>query len=243
MLDFIKTATASTSASTDLTALRAELAELELLSNDSIAEQKERESIIKQMNRLKNPEFIRNKAMQALKGETTARLLSIEKFCKDHVSLNKVRTADGTADRVFKTTRHYAFGNQIAILSGIISGLQYSTEVHKQYLCQQLNISYDLVESLASAFGQETYSTKTGDIIPEQPANVYQLQSLLPLVEDVWSINLDKSELTQEHYIHRATLTANKAERDSLKYRDAKRIARMEEEASAQVELPDLDIL
>ena len=48
--------------------------------------------------------------------------------------MNKVRTSDGTADRVFKTSRRYAFGNQIAILSGIISGLQYSAEVQAAYM-------------------------------------------------------------------------------------------------------------
>lgn len=242
-LSFIKPTATISYNSVDMDSLRKELEELELLSNQSIAEQKEREQITQQISRLKNPEFIRAKAMTAIKGETTQRLMQIEKFCKDHVSLNKVRTVDGKADRVFSTNRHYAFGNQIALVSGIFSGLQYSTEVHKQYLCEQLGITYDLVESLTAAFGRETYCNKAGEIIPEQPADVFMLQTLLPLVEDAWSITLDKAELTQEHYDHRAVLTAQNAERKAIKYKDAKTIAKIEANEASQVELPDLNIL
>ena len=58
-----------------------------------------------------------------------------------------------------------------------------------------------------------------------------------------YGLSTDMSELSYEHYTRHAELAANKAERDSLKYLDAKRIARMEDEASGEVDLPDLDIL
>ena len=163
-----------------------------------VAEQVEVISLTAAINRANNPALQTAVANAQIVASTTNRLKEIETSCEAIIASMPVYNSKTRENRKWTPRREYGLGLHIQLLSGILSGIQYSTVTHKQQLLTLLpGISEDLIESTLEAFGSTSYySVNYNMIIPEIPANLDRLLNNLQIIEQALGINIDKDKLT-----------------------------------------------
>ena len=165
---------------------------------EKVAEQVEVIGLTAAINRANNPALQTAVAQAAVVASTTNKLKEIETSCEAIIASFPVYNSKTRENRKWTPRREYGLGLHIQALSGILSGVLYSTVVHKQQLLTLLpGISEDLIESTLEAFGQTSYySANYGMIIPETPANLDRLLNNVQIIEQALEINIDKDKLT-----------------------------------------------
>ena len=196
--------------------LREEVAAKVAAAKVQATELAERIQLTAQLNRATNPALIEAGVRAQLNTDTSSKLLTIDKACEIAIADMPVMNTRTRENRKWQPRREYGLGNHIQILSGILSGIQYSSAQHKPFLLPNLKgVSEDLIESTLEAFGAPAYySTNYEMIVPEVPANVAKLNENLLLIEDKLEISLDKSKLTQAVFDTRFEIARLRAEKD-----------------------------
>ena len=165
---------------------------------------------------LTNEALLNAQANQALREQATAKLEELELICKSIVEENPVRNNTTRTDRTWNPSRQYGLGNQISILTGLLSGIQYSVREHADLMLPATNLNKDLVESTLESFGSlPYYSNNYGMVIQGTPHNVPALLQNIGLIEQTLGIQLDKSKLTQSNMDSRYEIALAKAQRSA----------------------------
>lgn len=196
--------------------LRAEVAAKVALAKEQAAEMTERIQLTAQLNRATNTALIEAGVRAQLNSEATEKLKVLELACEQTVASMPVMNTKTRENRKWNPRREYGLGNQIQILSGILSGIQYSSAQHKPFLLAQLpGISEDLIESTLEAFGVPSYYSNNYEmVIPEVAADVSKLYQNLGLIEQKLDITIDKSKITAQVFETRFEVARLKAEKD-----------------------------
>lgn len=149
-----------------------------------------------ELDLLSNERFQDALVNQAIREQTTAKLAQLVNQCASIVADNPVYSRTLGADRKWNPTKQYGFGNQIAELSGLLSGIQYSVAEHNELMLAAVGLSPDLVERTLEAFGQMPYySVTTNEIVVGTPTDVATLQECMSLIEQQLKITIDCSRL------------------------------------------------
>lgn len=196
--------------------LRAEVAAKVAEAKEKASEMVERIQLIAQLDRATNDNLIEAGVKAQLSSDTTNKLKMLEASCEQIVASIPVMNTKTRENRKWQPRREYGLGNQIQILSGILSGIQYSATQHRPFLLANVpGISEDLIESTLEAFGAPAYySTNYEMVIPAIPADVSKLHQNLSLIEDKLNISIDKSKITAQVFETRFEVARLRAEKD-----------------------------
>lgn len=148
---------------------------------------------------LSNVKFQDALVTQLMREETTTKLQELVAMCSSIVSDNKIYSKTNRQERVWKPVKVYGFGNQFAILSELLNGIQYSVQEHSELMIAATNLSVDLIERTLAATGNTSYySTTHNTIVQGTAANVPELLECMELLEYTLGISIDKSLITQQ---------------------------------------------
>lgn len=175
---------------------------------------------------LGNENFQNALVSQAIREQTTAKLAMLVNQCASIVADNPVYSRTLGADRKWNPTKQYGFGNQIAELSGLLSGIQYSVAEHNQLMLAAVGLTPDLVERTLEAFGQMPYySVTSNEIVLGHKTDVRTLTECVTLIEQQLKLVIDKSRLTETVANQRYTTALVRAERAQAEAKLANDIA------------------
>lgn len=143
-------------------------------------------------------------AKQEVAADTSNKLKSLEEQCVQLVQTLPVYSKATRELRKFNPSRVYGFGNQIASLVGILSGIQYSATEHRMQLLELTNLNEQIIEDTLDAFGSPAYfSTNYNTIVPERPYDHAKALECIKTLEYLLDISVDTSKVTE------ATMKAN----------------------------------
>ena len=153
-----------------------------------------------------------------IKREATDKLNLLNATCEHIVSVMPISSARTRENRKWNPSKQYGYGNQITMVTGLLSGIQYSATDHKLQMLALTGLDEDLIEATLAAFGNTSYySANYHTVVDEVPFNVPAILANLDLVEEALGVTLDKSainESTMRTHFTKARLTAEKKMND-----------------------------
>lgn len=130
---------------------------------------------------------------------TQAELDRLEASCTAIVASMPVYNKKTRENRKFNSSKFYGFGNQIASLVGLLSGINYSANDHKSMLLTTTGLNATTVEQTLDSLGSlPYYSANYGIIVEGRPGNAAQFKSNIKTVAAMLNISLDTSAITQD---------------------------------------------
>lgn len=203
--------------SKSLEEMKAELAAKVAKVQAETAEKMEMSRVQAKLNMLDNEALTNARVATQLRARTTAKLEETETALQTIVAEMPVHNARTKQDRVWNPSRQYGLGNHIAVIAGILTGILYSVQEHKDQMLAYTGLNIDLIESTVEAFGSTAYFNKNyGVIVDEVPYNVDVLKTNLALIAETLDIDLDTSLITEATMSKRFTSARLVAERTKL---------------------------
>ena len=152
-----------------------------------------------ELSLLTNEKFQNALVNQKIREESTSKLAALEAMCESIVNDNPIYSKALKKDRTWSPSRIYGYGNQVATLSGILSGIQYSVQEHSALMLAATGLTADLVEATLEAFGNlPYYSSNYGTVVDGKLMNVELVRDNLDLIAYSLGIQIDKSAITQQ---------------------------------------------
>jgi hypothetical protein len=163
---------------------------------------------------LTNDKFLDAQVNQALRDQTTEKLTSLIDQCAGIVESNPVINRTLRQERKFNPSKRYGLGNQFALLSGLLSGIQYSVQEHASLMLEITGLSPDLIETTLQYLGQLPYfSANYDEIVAGTEGNAAQLLQNVLLIESILGVTLDKSLIKQSVLDRQHEIALAKAEK------------------------------
>lgn len=196
-----------------------QLQELRTQAAEAIAAGKAKAEMMIEVSRLiatinlNNDNVVAARVQARLKTEATDKLNLLDTACSEIVASMPIYSARTKENRKWNPSKQYGMGNQIALLTGLLSGIQYAAFEHKAQMLALTGLSEDLIEDTLAAFGNTAYySSNYNVVVDATPANPTALASYLLLVEDALGVTLDKASVNPTSVAHRFTAARLKAE-------------------------------
>lgn len=200
---------------TELEQLREDVKNRTAAVQTETAEKLEISRLTASLSILNNESFIASKVRLTLVEETTKKLKAIEAVCEEVVNSMAIQSAKTREKRKWNPSRQYGFNTQLSILTGILSGIQYSAQAHKEQMLTLTGLSEDLIEQTLEAFGSTAYYSKNClQVIDETTYDMEALTGNIALIEEALSVKLDTSKLNNTVMRTRFEVTRIKAERE-----------------------------
>ena len=176
--------------------------------------------------RLNDPMASKARVATSITKATTDKLTSLMLGCEEIVNSNPIYSARTRENRKWRPSRVQGLGTQVALLTGLLSGIMYSAADHKMLMLDLVKLPEDVIEATLEAFGSPAYfSTNYNTIIEELPANVDAIKSNIELINDLLDIQIDTSRITQRTFDVRFEVARLRAQRDSLDASNVEAIA------------------
>lgn len=156
---------------------------------------------------------------QALRDMATDGLNSLIDQCKQIVESNPVFNKQLKQNRTFNLSSRFGLGNQITLLSGLLSGIQYSVQEHSQLMHAITGLSPDLIEATLMHLGTlPYYSNNYNEVVEGTPGNAKELRNCILLIEGILGFTIDKTLINQtvmDRQYHVAMVKAEKAQAEA----------------------------
>ena len=166
-----------------------------------------------EMDLLMNEKFQDALVQQALREDATSKLKELYDQCAAIIATVEVYNKMLKKVRTWNPSKRYGYGNQFADLFGLLTGIQYSVQEHKELLLSATGLSADLIERTINATGSLPYYSTTHNVVVEgTPTNVGELVTCVKLLEHSLGITIDKSLLTQANADRQFEVAQAKAE-------------------------------
>lgn len=180
---------------TEINAVGGNIMSMQEMIQNKVAEAKK----LAMENLYKNQGFVELKIKQSLQGEAFSALQNLISTCSALVAATPVYSQKRAQEYAFNGAKDYRFGEAINLIYQLVTGIKYSTMVHKPELLAATGLDALLVESVSEAFGQlPYYSTNHGIIIEGKKANAQDLKGQLALLGEALDIVIDTSSITQQ---------------------------------------------
>lgn len=167
-----------------------------------------------QIKMLDNPNLVKARVQAMLRQEVTDKLTSLNNQCEALITSMPIYSNRTKQERKWNPSKQYGLGNQVALLTGLLSGIQYSATEHKMQLLALTGLSEDVIEATLEAFGSPAYySNNYGMVIDESPFDIEAIQDNVRLIEQALDITLDKSKLTPSFMRSKFAVARSSAER------------------------------
>lgn len=152
-----------------------------------------------QIARATNSDITRSIAMAQAANATTAKLERLEAECTAVVAAMPVYSARTRENRKFNPTRFYGLGNDIAIVIGLLSGINYSAREHRTQLMAKTGLNSTIIEQTLESLGSLSYYSKNyGVVVEAKPYSVKSLKANLDTVAAMMNISLDTSVINED---------------------------------------------
>ena len=205
----------------NLTELRAQVQAKKAESQAKVAEMIETKQLQAQLTALTNDKLQEAKANQALTKATSDTLATLMAACENIVKEMPSYNKKTREQRKWSPRREYGLGNQFAELSGLLTGILYSTTDHKVQMLALTGLDIDTIEAFVAAVGKPAYFNETYNTMQiAEPYNLPKLLDTIALIEDILEVNIDKSKLTEAHMSARFALAQAKADQAEAEYLD-----------------------
>lgn len=199
---------------TTLEELRAQATRAAEEAKAKVAENLERIKLTTIINSANSTALVNAKTNIALIEETTNKLKELDLACEHIVASMPILSAKTRENRKWNPSRQYGMGNHISLLTGLLSGIQYSANEHKQQMLAVTGLSEDVIEQTLEAFGSTAYySVNYAEIVPEVTYNLPKLLDLIAIIEDALAVVIDKTLLTDKSMSSRFSLALARAEK------------------------------
>lgn len=167
-----------------------------------------------------NENFLVARVQAEVKRDTSAKLANLNTACETIVTEMPIYNSKTREDRKWKPSRQYGLGNQIAALTGLLSGMQYAAMDHKAQMLALTGLDDDIIEETMEAFGSPAYYSRNYDLVVEEvPYNLEAIHSNIALVENALGVTIDKSKLTRAVLDNRFAKAQALAERNAAEAR------------------------
>ena len=141
----------------------------------------------------------RSIAMAQAANATTAKLERLEAECTAIVAAMPVYSARTRENRKFNPTRFYGLGNDIAIVLGLLSGINYAAREHRTQLMAKTGLNSTIIEQTLESLGSLSYYSKNyGVVVEAKPYHVESLKANLDTVAAMMNISLDTSVINED---------------------------------------------
>lgn len=180
-----------------------------------------------QLASLDNPGVQEALVKQAIAEETTDTLNKLNTACETIVAQMPIYNTNTKENRKWRPTRVYGYGDQIALLTGLLNGIQYAAAEHKTAMLAATGLSSTLVEDTLQTLGSQTYySPKYEEIITGVPMQVDSFKSQVELINITLGVSINTSQVTQDKVeqlstIANAQAVKNQAEHELTKTLEA----------------------
>lgn len=152
-----------------------------------------------QIARATNSDITRSIAMAQAANATTAKLERLEAECTAVVAAMPVYSARTRENRKFNPTRFYGLGNDIAIVIGLLSGINYAAREHRTQLMAKTGLNSTIIEQTLESLGSLSYYSKNyGVVVEAKPYSVKSLKANLDTVAAMMNISLDTSVINED---------------------------------------------
>lgn len=152
-----------------------------------------------QIARATNSDITRSIAMAQAANATTAKLERLEAECTAVVAAMPVYSARTRENRKFNPTRFYGLGNDIAIVIGLLSGINYAAREHRTQLMAKTGLNSTIIEQTLESLGSLSYYSKNyGVVVEAKPYYVESLKANLDTVAAMMNISLDTSVINED---------------------------------------------
>lgn len=152
-----------------------------------------------QIARATNSDITRSIAMAQAANATTAKLERLEAECTAVVAAMPVYSARTRENRKFNPTRFYGLGNDIAIVIGLLSGINYAAREHRTQLMAKTGLNSTIIEQTLESLGSLSYYSKNyGVVVEAKPYSVEALKANLDTVAAMMNISLDTSVINED---------------------------------------------
>lgn len=152
-----------------------------------------------QIARATNSDITRSIAMAQAANATTAKLERLEAECTAVVAAMPVYSARTRENRKFNPTRFYGLGNDIAIVIGLLSGINYAAREHRAQLMAKTGLNSTIIEQTLESLGSLSYYSKNyGVVVEAKPYSVKSLKANLDTVAAMMNISLDTSVINED---------------------------------------------
>lgn len=185
---------------------------------DARAEKKEISRLMAKIEILNNAGIENAMVNAAIRKDTTTKLEHLDNVCKEIVASMPIYSKTTKENRKWNPSRQYGISNQIALLTGILSGIQYSASEHREQMLAVTGLDSDIIESALEAFGSPSYYSKNyGIVIPEVPYDIEKINENLAMLENILDIQLDRVKITNSVMSSKFETARLAAERASTK--------------------------
>lgn len=151
--------------------------------------------------------------------ETISKLNQLHQICESIVTSMPIYNTATKENRKWKPTRTYGFGDQIALLTGLLTGIQYAANEHKADMLLGTNLTSTLVESTLNSLGSLTYySPRYETIVLGVPMNVDEFKQNIELINIMLGLDINTSSITEAAAQQREALAKVKAEKDKQEH-------------------------
>ncbi len=206
-----KTTTQSEAVTKKLEEFRTKLAKV----NAETAEKVTIARLDTKLNLLNSPVLAKARVNSAITAVTSDRLKELDASCNVIVQEMPITSAKTREARKWNPSRQFGYGNHMAMITGILSGIQYSTTEHKTQMLAITGLNEDTIEATLEAFGSQSFYSKNHNmVIPEQPFNMEALLGNLGLIEEALDISLDISKVTESVMASRFAVALVTADRN-----------------------------
>ena len=151
-----------------------------------------------EMKLLDNEAFQNALVAQGIRQNTMDTLSSLDGQCEAIVSNMEIYSKSLRKARTWNPGKRYGYGNSIAELLGLLSGIQYSVQEHAHQMLAVTGLTSDLIErTLVAAGNTSYYSVNNGVVVEGTRMKVAEFLECLQLLEYQLGIELDKTLVTQ----------------------------------------------
>lgn len=134
----------------------------------------------------------------ALANETVTKLKELEAACAGIVQALPLQDRTARELRKWRPVRVYRMGLELELLSGLVTGIKYAANEHRELMLQATGLSEVLIDALNDAIGQRPYYSQTTNTIVEGKLfDVKTFKELVMLLEDELDIMFDLSSITE----------------------------------------------
>ena len=89
-------------------------------------------------------------------------------------------------------------GLELELLSGLVTGIKYAANEHRELMLQATGLSEVLIDALNDAIGQRPYySQTTGQVVEGKLFDVKTFKELVMILEDELNVMFDLSGITE----------------------------------------------
>jgi len=130
----------------------------------------------------------------------TRKLESLVQECETIVSSMPIHNPKTRENRKWVGGHRYAYGKQIDLAYNLATGILYACQEHKQLLLAHTGLDIQLLQELVETFGTPSYYSRINHaMVPEKPADLDRLTSILAVLQSELGMTIDTKALTQEN--------------------------------------------